>query len=337
MKISVVVVCYNEEKRIGACLDALARQEYIGDFEVLVVDNNSSDKTREIVSKFVDEAANFRLEINPRRGIAISRNVGIKSASYPFVAFTDADCIVPADWLTKLSSGFLRHDAEEGKVAAVGGANVAPSGENDFYDSVNITLKTLLGNRGSTQGMEFGRDCEVDHMPTLNILYSKQAVLSVGGFDEAFLFVCEDPDLNCRLRKAGYRIIYLHDASIVHAFRPGLTAWSKTVFTYGRGRTQLIRKHPDLFNLVYLVPPVILIFPLVALGAPILGGVLALPFAFYIAAIFIYALFHCTIRGRWRLLFPVFIIYCVTQISYGTGQIVGFFSPQPRHNLDSPT
>jgi len=89
MKVSVILVCYNEEARISHCLKSLLSMDYAMDnFEVVVVDNGSEDSTKDIIRRFMTDFTNIHLLNNPKKGIAISRNVGLKGAKYPFEAIT---------------------------------------------------------------------------------------------------------------------------------------------------------------------------------------------------------------------------------------------------------
>ena len=323
MRVSVIVVCYNEEKSIVHCLESLIRSDFPKEnYEILCVDNLSTDGTREAVRNLSKDHSQIRMVDNPQRSISASRTVGIRAARFPFVVFTDADCIVSPGWLAGLAGGYERIKRTVPKLAAVGGTNMAPSGRTRFYDASNIVTKTVLGNRGSTQGKEFNGEREVDHMPTLNILYDKEILLKEGGFDEDFRFVCEDPDLNYRLVKAGYRIYYLPRSEVVHAFKPGLLPWAKRIFRYGTGRVQLLSKHPDRLSAVYFVPPLIVLSALCSAFAWV-SPVLAWPFIIYGAVIFSYSLFHCAKRRRMDLFFHVLLFYTITHFSFGLGEILG--------------
>jgi len=270
---------------------------------------------------------NIHLLNNPKKGIAISRNVGLKGAKYPFVAFTDADCLVPMDWLSTLVRGFRKYCQIHPTLVAVGGSNTAPTEVSAFYDAVNIVLKTLLGNRGSTQGREFKNDRLVDHIPTLNILYLKQALDESGGFDENFRFVCEDPEMNYRLIKAGHKIMHMKDSSVIHAFKPGFRVWAEKIFTYGRGRTQLLLKHAGLFRFHYLIPPGIAILWITAPIMIISGDGPLWIWGAYVSLILLYTLFHISRSGYWKLYCHVLLLYFITHFSFGLGQLWGLILP----------
>jgi len=102
--ISVVVPSYNEEKNIGECLGSLHRQILSRtEYEIIVVDGNSADRTREIAAPLADLVF---VQTSPRVGGA--RNDGATRAKGEIVAFTDADCIAPADWLLRIRDDFAK-------------------------------------------------------------------------------------------------------------------------------------------------------------------------------------------------------------------------------------
>lgn len=116
MKISIVVPVFNEEKTIGACLKHLFDQEEQAD-EIIVIDNNCTDKSMEIVKKFP-----VKIVKQPVQGITPARNMGFDTALYPIIARTDADTRVPRNWIKRLKTKFKDKDV------------IAVSGPTRYYD-----------------------------------------------------------------------------------------------------------------------------------------------------------------------------------------------------------
>ncbi len=100
MKVSVVIPTYNEEKYIGKCLGSLINQTDAPD-EIIVVDNNCTDKTVEIAQKF-----NAKIVKEENQGMIYARNAGFDNAKYELLARTDADVILPSDWISKIKENF---------------------------------------------------------------------------------------------------------------------------------------------------------------------------------------------------------------------------------------
>jgi glycosyltransferase involved in cell wall biosynthesis len=100
MKVSVIIPAYNEEKYIRKCLQSLVNQEILAN-EIIVVDNNCSDKTVEIAKKF-----GITIVLERKQGMIYARNRGFNSAKYEIIARCDADTILPKDWIKKIINNF---------------------------------------------------------------------------------------------------------------------------------------------------------------------------------------------------------------------------------------
>ncbi|HEX8932548.1 MAG TPA: glycosyltransferase family A protein, partial [Patescibacteria group bacterium] len=100
MKISVIIPAYNEEKYIGACIESLLKQNRLPD-EIIVVNNNSTDQTAAIASQYPVKVINEK-----EQGITPARNRGLNEAQYDIIARTDADTILPPDWIEKIKKHF---------------------------------------------------------------------------------------------------------------------------------------------------------------------------------------------------------------------------------------
>jgi glycosyltransferase involved in cell wall biosynthesis len=117
MKVSVVIPAYNEEKYIGKCLQSVINQKVSPD-EIIVVNNNSKDKTVEIAKKF-----GIRIINEKKQGMIPTRNRGFNNAKYDIIARIDSDVLVPIDWIKRIKNNF-----EKGKIDAL-------SGPISYYDS----------------------------------------------------------------------------------------------------------------------------------------------------------------------------------------------------------
>ncbi len=100
--LSVVIPAYNEEDYIGKCLKSLAQQQTNEEFEVIVVDNASTDRTADISNNFKDKL-NLRVIYEPKKGRGAARAAGCSAAQGDIIFWTDADATPPIDWLQELS------------------------------------------------------------------------------------------------------------------------------------------------------------------------------------------------------------------------------------------
>lgn len=325
MKVSVIIPTYNEEINIKECLESLININFSKkDYEIIVVDGLSHDNTRQIVKKFMKKHKNVKLYENPRRYTSSNRNMGIEKAKYDFIAFTDADCIVPKNWLITLSEGFYHNFSSN--LAGVGGANIAPKDANDTTKAISLAQSTFLGNRGSSQGKCFKKVTNVESLSTSNVLYSKRMLINIGLFNEDQKHLAEDWELNYRLRKNGYKLLYLPDSFVYHKFRTNNKKFFNNMVRYGIGRMKLIKKYPDSFNPIFLVPfgflsSILLFFIGLLMNQPLL----VIPLMIYFVVVYLTSI-DITKNEEFYYFFLVFQIYILQHTGYSIGMLKGIFS-----------
>jgi glycosyltransferase involved in cell wall biosynthesis len=221
--VSVVIPVYNGERTIGRCLSGVLAQDYKGRFEVLVVDNGSTDRTVEIVSAF----GGCRLAACRRPGVAAARNTGIDAAQHSLIAFTDADCIPSPTWLRELVKCLGP------EVDAVGGP--LPGGSHgplpDFVASVSFNQEQTMAD-------------SPPYIITANSLFRRRALLRVGKFDETFPIAGgEDNDLGWRLHFSGAAMRYVPSAICTHEHPVEWLDFLSQRVRYGYGTAMLIDKY----------------------------------------------------------------------------------------------
>ncbi len=322
LKLSVVVICCNEEKYIEECLFSLASQNYPSSlFEVLIIENGSTDKTQELVKSFIKNYSNMHLIISDVCGTAVNRNRGLFEANSNFVAFIDGDCTAEKDWLLSLEKGFREENNKNDRIAAIGGPNIIPKNANFFRKALSIAVSNYWGNSGSLQAAIFkSKRVLVEHIPTLNVLYDKNKILEIGGFDESTGNCGEDFDLSHRLRWEGYLLIYDSKAVVRHQWRNTFPSWAKNMKLYGKSTMLLVFKNRRFMKVKYLAPFVVLLSALLSLFNSI-NHLLALPFIIYLLVTILISFYACFIKKKPKYLLFVFLIYLTTHISYGVGQI----------------
>lgn len=181
--VCVVIPARNEERFLPRCLGGLAKVDYPRDLlQVVVVDNGSTDRTREIAAEFGATV----LQVPPKT-IAHSRNEGAASSRSDIIAFVDADCVVAQQWLRAA----VKHFARKRTVAVGSYPYVIPEESNRLQQ----TWSRLC--RAATDEPR-----RADWLPSANMLVRRNAYETVGGFDES-LETCEDSDLGYRLRRRG--------------------------------------------------------------------------------------------------------------------------------------
>lgn len=224
MRVSIIIPAYNAEKTLAECLAACLTQDY-PDFEIIVVDDGSTDGTSAVSQRF--EAVRYHHQSNS--GPASARNTGARIASGDLLVYTDSDCIPQSDWLRQLTRGF-----EEG-VVAVGGTYAIANPASRLARVVQAEI----GQRHR----QFKRD--VDFLGSFNVAYRRDAFEATGGFDETYRQASgEDNDLAYRLHDQGGRMVFNPEAVVAHYHPERLLAYLLTQSRHGYWRVKLYGDHP---------------------------------------------------------------------------------------------
>ncbi|MBO3810225.1 MAG: glycosyltransferase [Candidatus Brockarchaeota archaeon] len=257
VKVSIIIPVKNNVDLLEKCLASIRSLDFPTNIlDVVVVDGGSNDGSVEVAEKF-----GCRVIIEDKSIISYARDLGVKHASGEFIAFTDSDCIVDKGWLKELLKCF-----EGDGIAAVGGPNLTPENESDFGKSVGDVF-AFLSKAGPRYGLEAGEAMEIHHNPTCNVMYRRGVLEEVGGFNHKLVTV-DDEELDYRIRRRGYRILYTPKAIVYHYRRRGWRSFARMAYNYGLGRTQAIKLHRDMGRWFHYAPPaiILLIFLLLALS-----------------------------------------------------------------------
>ena len=241
--VAVIIPARNEAPVIDACLRSVAAQGWPqGRLEVIVIDDGSTDDTG--ARARAAGATVLRTDgVGPARG----RNLALARARADYCLLTDADCELGTGFLAALVDGL--HAAGPG-FAGAGGRQQGPAGAPLYARRVQRFLEAA--GFVSDYAHTGRRATETSHNPSCCALLRRAAVLEVGGFRED-LWPCEDLDLDLRLRRCGYRLVYL-PAAVVHHHRPETpTAFARMMRNYGRGHAHFIRLHGPT-RLLHLMP-----------------------------------------------------------------------------------
>jgi len=228
-RVSVVVCAYNAASKLADCLDGLKELAY-PDYEVIVVNDGSSDDTEQIA-----RAYDFRLISTPNRGLSEARNTGLWESTGEIVAYIDADARPDAHWLQHIAAAF-----DDGEFAAVGGPNIAPPGDGEIAECIS----NAPGN--PTHVMLSDRVAE--HIPGCNMAVRRDALIAIEGFDRRFRVAGDDVDACWRIQDAGGTIGFSPAAVVWHHRRNSLRAFWRQQVGYGAAETQLEEKWPDRHN-----------------------------------------------------------------------------------------
>ncbi len=231
IQVSVVVPAFNRPETLAGCLDALAAQKTSRTWEVIVVDDGSSDDLSGVESTFRGRLPLIWVTMPANGGPARARNAGIGKARGELVLFTDADCRPEPGWLDAMAAPF-----EDSSV----------TGAKGVYKTAQTDLWARLAQLEFEERFELlsGQD-DIDFVDTYSGAFRRSALTAVGGFDTSFPRADnEDVDLSFRIKALGGRFVFVPEAVVWHTHREG--AWRYFLLKIGRGywRMRVYRRHP---------------------------------------------------------------------------------------------
>jgi len=229
-RVSVVVCSYNGARTIADCLDGLLNLDY-RDYEVIVVDDGSTDATPAIARRY-----GVRVISGPNRGLSAARNIGLAAATGDIVAYIDDDAWPDPHWLTFLAAAFTSSSH-----AAVGGPNIPPRD--------GLVARCVANAPGGPTHVLLS-DTEAEHIPGCNMAFRREALEAIGGFDPQFRTAGDDVDVCWRLQQRGLTIGFSPSAVVWHRRRGSIRAYLRQQMGYGRAEALLERKWPGKYNVL---------------------------------------------------------------------------------------
>ena len=195
--ISVVVCSHNGARTLRDCCEGLLELDYRPSFDVVIVDDGSTDATAGIAEEY-----GFRVIRTPNRGLSSARNTGLEAATGDIVAYIDDDARPDLHWLHYVADTFLTTDYVD-----IGRPNVLPAQSGPVSWCVENApggpIHVLLNDR------------EAEHIPGCNMAFRKSALLAVGGFDPRYRIAGDDVDICWKMQARGWKL----------GFNPAAVVW----------------------------------------------------------------------------------------------------------------
>lgn len=242
--ISLYIPCYNAEKTIAECLEAVKNQTYPVS-EIIIIDDGSTDNTVSIASKYDVQIIQHKTNL----GLAASRNTGVLNSKNEYIASLDADCVPHTDWLERLIGNFTQDN-----IAGVGGKllEVKQDTVADRWRARHLVQN--WGDKTITNPRQlFGN----------NTIFRKSCLTEIGLYNPIYKTNLEDYDISLRLIKKGYNLIYEPLAKVEHIRSDNIYSVMDTYTRYYRGILVNI-----FFSISFLIKDLLkLRFPLISLDA----------------------------------------------------------------------
>jgi glycosyltransferase involved in cell wall biosynthesis len=245
--ISVVICSYNRQDYITPALESLTKQDISpASFEVIVIDNNSSDNTKEITLRFIEAHPDhhIRYVFEAKQGLSHARNTGISEAKGMYIAYMDDDGQAEKNYIKNLINAFSSHHEYQ----ALGG-KILPnyeSGHEPEWMSFWVSGLVSKVDWGNTYGEFF----KYKYPFGCNMAFHKNILEKAGGFNTDLGSRSDDKYIFTTLRRMGVKILYAPDIVVYHSIsRDRMTDSSIQKISKDVGKTEYVRLlHQGLIN-----------------------------------------------------------------------------------------
>ncbi|MGB2129124.1 MAG: glycosyltransferase [Flavicella sp.] len=307
---SIIVPVYNRPNEVDELLRSLTLQTFAHPFEVIVVEDGSTEKSEAIVAGYKSQLQ-LRYFYTHNQGAGKSRNFGMQKALGNYFVIFDSDCIIPEQYLEIVYQKLNKNYTD-----AFGGPDAAHDSFTNIQKAINYSMTSLL-----TTGGIRGKNKSVGRFQprSFNLGISKKAFEKTQGFSD--LKVGEDIDLTFRLWEAGFQTQLLVDAFVYHKRRTTLQQFYKQTHAFGSARPFLNKRFPGTAKITYLFPS----FFLLGLLGTFLLSYLGIFIGVIVYAIYYIALFLVVFQQSKSLKVALLSIATtsVQFYGYGTGFIKG--------------
>lgn len=257
LDLSIIIVSYNSVRFISRCLDFIKKNSPRCSFEIFVVDNNSKDRTPEIIRKYYPEVKLIRNSEN--FGFSYANNQAIVRSKGEYLLVLNPDTIVTRGALDTMVN-FMKEHPDVG----VGGAKILnfdgsvqyscrrfPTLFYSFFGRQSLFTRFLPYNKISRKYLmmdeDYSKDIEVDWVFGASMILRRKALEDTGIFDEDYFIFVEDTDLCYRMKKNNWKVYFISDAVIFHHL--GVTRsrfWKITLLNHNLGMLKFFSKHYKL-------------------------------------------------------------------------------------------
>ena len=241
-KFSIIVPVYNRPSEVNELLQSMTVQTDM-DFEVIIVEDGSTDQCEEICEHFKDRL-NITYYYKDNSGPGQSRNYGCIQATGDYYIFLDSDCILPPDYME-----IVKKELNHNPVDAFGGPDRAHPDFSPLQKAINYSMTSLF----TTGGIRGKSEKLMKFLPrSFNMGYSAEVWKTTEGFST--MRFGEDIDMSIRILQNGFQTKLIKEAFVYHKRRSTLKQFFKQVFNSGIARINLYKKHPDSLKFVHWLP-----------------------------------------------------------------------------------
>ena len=314
MFFSIIIPLYNRPQEIDELLASLTQQTY-PQFEVLVIEDGSTNDAREIVASYANRLE-VRYFFKPNEGQGFSRNFGFERAKGDYFVIFDSDCLIPADYLEVVSAYLFEHQLD-----AYGG----PDAAHERFTPVQKAISYAMTSPFTTGGIR-GNKKHIGqfHPRSFNMGVSREVYEQIGGF--ILTRLGEDIEYSIRIHENGFKIGLIPAAKVYHKRRTSFAQFYKQLHFFGRARINIYKHFPSELKAVHFFPALFTI----GLGIMLLCNVLYAPLGYFcnfvFLLIFMLIFFHAwQVNKSIKIAFLSVIASFIQLTAYGLGFIQDFF------------
>lgn len=240
--LSLIVPVFNRSQEVEELLQSLTLQSD-GDFEVIIVEDGSTEKCEEVVCSYSNKLSVSYFFI-PNGGPGQARNFGATKAKGDYLIVLDSDCIIPENYIRSVKKEIASSQAD-----AFGGPDKASANFTDIQKAINYSMTSFF----TTGGIRGGKKKIDKFYPrSFNMGIRREIYEELGGFSR--MRFGEDIDFSIRIYQGGYKVCFFPSAWVFHKRRTDWKKFYRQVFNSGIARINLYLKHPDSLKLVHLLP-----------------------------------------------------------------------------------
>ncbi|MFH1744576.1 MAG: glycosyltransferase family 2 protein [bacterium] len=259
-KVSIIIVNYNGKDYLKNCVHSILKNNY-SHYEIIVVDNNSTDGSFEMMKKEFGNLDFVRvIQLDKNYGPALARNSGVEAAEGKIIGFLDNDTEVDPDWIATV----IKYFEQDRKVGAIQ-CKLLFFNDRKKIDYAGEYLGSLgfLVHVASFQEEDRGQhDClyEVLAAKSAGMFIRKDVFEKIGGFDEDYFIFTEETDLGWRACLSGYKVIFAYDSRVFHHFSSTNLIVSKNFNNYlvrfhgTKNYIMTLYKNLSFKNLILILP-----------------------------------------------------------------------------------
>ena len=242
MLFSIIIPVFNRPQEVDELLESLCAQTF-NDFEVVVVEDGSTEKCEIVCQKYADRLA-LHYFFKPNSGPGPSRNYGAERSRGEYLIILDSDVIVPERYLE-----IVKNELDREPCDAFGGPDRAHPSFTPIQKAINYAMTSFFTTGGIRGG---AKKLDKFYPRSFNLGIKKSVFEALGGF--APMRYGEDIDLSTRIFSNGYSCRLFPEAFVYHKRRVKFSSFFRQVKHSGEARVVLKKKYPDTFKLVHLLP-----------------------------------------------------------------------------------